>query len=62
MVQFFEIIKDRNTLRGQVNRELRQSYSELIQAQMIMGQDKVGDAAGSIPALGDVPMRTVNMN
>lgn len=61
VVQFFEIIKDRNTLRGKVNRELKRSYSELIQAQMIMGQDKVGDAAGSIPPLGDVPMRTVNI-
>ncbi len=61
MVQFFEIIKDRNTLRNKVNRELRTSYSVLVQSQMIMGQDRVWDAAGSIPELGDVPIRSVNI-
>ena len=61
VVQFFEIIKDRNTLRDKANSELRGSYSVLVQAQMIMGQDKVNDASGSIPPLGDVPMRTVNI-
>jgi V/A-type H+-transporting ATPase subunit D len=61
VVQFFEIIKDRNTLRNKVNRELRTSYSVLVQAQMIMGQDRVWDAAGSIPDLGDVPIRSVNI-
>ena len=61
VVQFFEIIKDRNTLRNKVNRELRASYSVLVQAQMIMGQDRVWDAAGSIPSLGDVPIRSVNI-
>ena len=61
VVQFFEIIKDRNTLRNKVNRELRTSYSVLVQAQMIMGQDRVWDAAGSIPSLGDVPIRSVNI-
>ena len=61
VVQFFEIIKDRNTLRNKVNRELRSSYSVLVQAQMIMGQDRVWDAAGSIPDLGDVPIRSVNI-
>ena len=33
VVQFFEIIKDRNALRNKVNRELRTSYSVLVQAQ-----------------------------
>jgi len=61
VVQFFEIIKDRNTLRNKVNRELRTSYSVLVQSQMIMGQDRVWDAAGSIPSIGDVPIRSVNI-
>jgi V/A-type H+-transporting ATPase subunit D len=61
VVQFFEIIKDRNTLREKANANLRESYSVLVQTQMIMGQDRVEDATGSIPPLGDVPMRTVNI-
>ncbi len=61
VVQFFEIIKDRNTLRNKANSDLRNSYSNLVEAQMIMGQAKVEDATGSIPPLGDVPMRTVNI-
>ena len=61
VVQFFEIIKDRNTVRERADRDLRKSYSQLVEAQMIMGQEGVEDATGSIPALGDVPMRTVNI-
>lgn len=61
VVQFFEIIKDRNTLREKANTDLMGSYALLVQAQMIMGQDRVEDATGSIPPLGDVPMRTVNI-
>ncbi len=61
VVQFFEVIKDRNTLRGQADSGLMDSYSILVQAQMIMGQDRVEDATGSIPPLGDIPMRTVNI-
>lgn len=61
VVQFFEVIKDRNTLRGQADSDLMDSYSILVQAQMIMGQDRVEDATGSIPPLGDIPMRTVNI-
>ncbi len=61
VVQFFEIIKDRNTVRERADRDLRRSYSQLVEAQMIMGQEGVEDATGSIPALGDVPMRTVNI-
>jgi V/A-type H+-transporting ATPase subunit D len=61
VVQFFEIIKDRNTLRERADRDLRKSYSQLVEAQMIMGQEGVEDATGSIPALGDIPMRTVNI-
>jgi V/A-type H+-transporting ATPase subunit D len=56
VVQFFEIIKDRNTLRERAERDLRKSYLRLVEAQMIMGQEGVEDATGSIPALGDVPM------
>jgi V/A-type H+-transporting ATPase subunit D len=61
VVQFFDIIKDRNTLRQQVDSELGKSYTALIEAQMIMGQDMVEDATGGIPPLGDIPMRTVNI-
>ena len=61
VVQFFDIIKDRNTLRKRANTDLRECYDLLVQAQMIMGQDRVEDASGSIPPLGDVPMRTVNI-
>jgi V/A-type H+-transporting ATPase subunit D len=61
VVQFFEVIKDRNTLRNKANSELRSAYTTLVEAQMIMGQDRVEDATGSIPQLGDVPMRTVNI-
>ncbi|UCE74342.1 MAG: V-type ATP synthase subunit D [Methanomassiliicoccales archaeon] len=61
VVQFFDIIKDRNSLRNKADSDLRRSYSLLVEAQMIMGQEGVGDATGSIPALQDVPMRTVNI-
>ncbi len=61
VVQFFDIIKDRNTLRERAERDLRKSYMRLVEAQMIMGQEGVEDATGSIPALGDVPMKTVNI-
>ena len=61
VVQFFEIIKDRNTLREKANADLRESYVLLVQAEMIMGQENVENATGSIPSLGDVPMRTVNI-
>ena len=61
VVQFFEIIKDRNTLRTQAERNLKKSYSLLVEAQMIMGQEGVSDASGSIPPLGDIPMKTVNI-
>ena len=61
VVQFFEIIKDRNTVRERADRDLIKSYSQRVEAQMIMGQEGLEDATGSIPALGDVPRRTVNI-
>ena len=48
-------------MRKNVNSNLINSYSLLVEAQMIMGQEKVEDATTSIPSLGDVPMRTVNI-
>jgi V/A-type H+-transporting ATPase subunit D len=61
VVQFFNVISDRNTLRTKTDKELSEAFTSLIDAQMIMGQQRVDRATGSIPELEDVPMSTVNI-
>lgn len=61
VMQFFEIIKTRDTLRNEVNSRLMEAYDTLIDAEMIMGRDSVSDIAYSMPAIDNVPTSVVNI-
>ena len=61
VMQFFEIIKTRDTLRNQVNSQINDAYDTLIEAEMIMGRDAVADVTNSIPQITDVPTEVVNI-
>jgi V/A-type H+-transporting ATPase subunit D len=61
VMQFFEIIKTRDTLRNDVNSRMLEAYSTLIDAEMIMGRDNVADIAYSIPPMEKVPTSVINI-
>ena len=61
IMQFFDVIKTRDTLRVDVNSSLMNAYSALIESQMIMGQNQVEEVAMAVPPMGKVPMSVVNI-
>ncbi len=61
IMQFFDVIKTRDTLRVDVNSSLMNAYSSLIESQMIMGQNQVEEVALAVPPMGKVPTSVVNI-
>ena len=61
VMEFFDIIKTRDALRGEVNSKISEGFDTLMDAEMIMGRDAVADIAYSIPAQERVPTDIVNI-
>jgi V/A-type H+-transporting ATPase subunit D len=61
VIQFFDVIKTRDSLRNDVNKKMAEAYDTLIDAEMIMGRDDVADIASSIPPINDIPTSIVNI-
>ena len=61
VMQFFEIIKTRDTLRDDVNSRMAEAFETLIDAEMILGYDTVEDITYSIPPVKKVPTEIVNI-
>ena len=61
VVEFFKVIKERETLRNDVSKHLGTAYDSLIDAQMLMGQREVASISSSYPKIPDVPVSTLNI-
>ena len=61
VIQFFDVIKTRDTLRNEVNNKLGDAYNTLTDAEMIMGRESVSDIAYSIPSINDIYTSIVNI-
>jgi V/A-type H+-transporting ATPase subunit D len=61
VMQFFEIIRTRDTLRSEVNLKLNDAYKTLVDAEMILGRDTVADVTYSMPEIKEVPTDVVNI-
>lgn len=61
VMEFFDVIKTRDTLRDEVNSRISEGFKTLIEAEMIMGRENVADIAYSIPAISEVPTEVVNI-
>jgi V/A-type H+-transporting ATPase subunit D len=61
VMQFFDVIKTRDTLRNDVNLKIVEAFDTLTDAEMIMGRESVADIANSIPPIADVPTSIVNI-
>jgi len=61
VMQFFEIIHTRDTLRSEVNSKLGDAFNTLIDAEMILGRDNVEDVTYSVPQIQNVPTDVVNI-
>jgi V/A-type H+-transporting ATPase subunit D len=61
VMEFFDVIKTRDTLRDEVNSKISEGFKTLIEAEMIMGRENVADIAYSIPAISEVPTDVVNI-
>jgi V/A-type H+-transporting ATPase subunit D len=61
VMQFFDIIKTRDTLRSEVNSKLADAYDTLVDAEMIMGRENVSEIAYSMPSMENVPTSVVNI-
>jgi V/A-type H+-transporting ATPase subunit D len=59
--EFFKIIDVRNELRERVERELREAFVSVIEAQMIMGKSNVQDIARQVESFGDISSTTMNI-
>jgi V/A-type H+-transporting ATPase subunit D len=61
VMQFFEIIRTRDSLRSEVNLKLGEAFDTLVDAEMILGRDTVEDVTYSIPELQEIPTDVVNI-
>jgi V/A-type H+-transporting ATPase subunit D len=61
VMQFFDVIKTRDTLRNDVNLKIVEAFDTLTDAEMIMGRDSVADIVNSIPPIDNVPTGIVNI-
>ncbi len=59
--RFFDIIKQRNKVRKDMNLLINDAFSSLVDAEMIMGQDGVENMSYAIPDVGEIQTGTVNI-
>jgi V/A-type H+-transporting ATPase subunit D len=59
--KFFEVIDKRNQLSKELDEEFKSAYMSLIQAQMILGERKVEDAAKLTEDIGKILFQTDNI-
>jgi V/A-type H+-transporting ATPase subunit D len=59
--KFFEVIDKRNQLLKELDEEFKGAYMSLIQAQMILGERKVEDAAYLTEDVGEIIFQTDNI-
>ena len=59
--KFFEVIDKRNQLSKELDEEFKGAYLSLIQAQMILGERKVEDAAKLTGDIGEIVFQTDNI-
>ncbi len=59
--QFFQIIDVRENLRKKVESKLKDAYTSLLEAEMIMGDTAVADVARQVKNYGEVEATTLNI-
>jgi V/A-type H+-transporting ATPase subunit D len=59
--KFFGIIDKRTKLHNQVNEKLKEAFSNLIQSQMILGENKVNDNSYFIEDIGEITFEHDNI-
>ena len=59
--KFFEVIDKRNQLSKEIDEDFKGAYMSLIQAQMILGERKVEDAAKLTEETGEIIFQTDNI-
>ena len=59
--KFFEVIDKRNRLSKELDTEFNNAFMSLIQAQMILGEKKVEDAAYLTKDIGEIIFQTDNI-
>ena len=52
--RFFHVIDERNKLRREIDEMFKQAFISLLQAEMLMGEDKVERATQFIPSIGEI--------
>ena len=59
--KFFGIIDKRSTLYNEINKNLNEAYLDLIQAQMILGEEKVNENSFLIEDIGEINFENDNI-
>lgn len=59
--RFFDIIKQRNELRRELNLSISDAFSSLIDAEMLMGQNRIENMSYAVPDIGEIQTDTVNI-
>ena len=59
--KFFEIIEKRNELRKEMDQNFKDAFLSLIQAQMILGEEKVDDVSFLSKDIGDIYFESDNV-
>jgi V/A-type H+-transporting ATPase subunit D len=59
--RFFDVIEKRNKLKGEIDKELSRAFLSLIQAQMILGENKVEEFSFLTQDIGEISLESDNI-
>jgi len=59
--RFFDIIKQRNELRRKLSLSISDAFSSLIDAEIVMGQNRIENMSYAIPDVGEIQTSTINI-
>ena len=59
--KFFNIIEKRNQMKKDLYKEFKEAFLSLIEAQMILGEDKVEEASFMVSYIGEISFETDNI-
>jgi len=59
--RFFDIIENKNQLTNEIDKDFKKSFLSLIQAQMILGEEKVEESSFLTDFIGEISFETDNI-
>jgi V/A-type H+-transporting ATPase subunit D len=61
VMQFFDLVSERKTLRSKAHEQLEEAYASLMEAQMLVGKRELENLSLAIPVTAEFDVRVYNL-